>query len=70
MEILFLLSEAEKDYSKYTCVCVFILTHGLRGDNLVTADVPVTVAELTECFTHKGHKSLKGKPKLFFIQVS
>ena len=63
------LSEAKKDYSDYTCVCVFVLTHGLN-DRLITGDNQlISVADLTECFTHKGHESLKGKPKLFFIQV-
>ena len=73
---------ADFDHMNSDCVAVGILTHGdwtlyKRDDkNIAIADIlkaanaDLKLEDLTSPFRAKNcHKSLKGKPKLFFIQV-
>jgi hypothetical protein len=74
---------AVSDHTHMDCVAVGILTHGdwigyrresdqepTIADRLVTDDGFVLLKELTEPLREKNsHESLRGKPKLFFIQV-
>ena len=58
---------ADEDHSKYDCVIVAILSHGMDGGIYGTDDKAVSVEELTGYF--KSSHSLAGKPKLFFLQA-
>ena len=73
---------ANSDHTKADCVAVGILTHGewekyKRADqNTAIADIikaanaDLRLEDLTAPFRAKNcHTSLRGKPKLFFIQV-
>ena len=63
---------AKSDHSAFDCLIVSILTHGLDGGRIYTSDGEVVSLEklLKYFYADKAHKSLIGKPKLFFIQVS
>ena len=73
---------ANSDHAKADCVAVGILTHGewkeythadkekAIADIIKASNADLKLEELTSPFSAKNcHKSLKGKPKLFFIQV-
>jgi len=63
---------AEKDYTDNDCLICCILTHG-DENYLYGTDGSVEnylhANELTNIFVKKGHRTLAGKPKIFFIQV-
>lgn len=63
-----------KGFKNYSCLMVFILTHGsddgvLKGRNSSYTDSYTTVKELSEIFNSKQCEELKKIPKLFFIQA-
>ena len=58
------------DHSDYDCFGCAILTHGSDRDVLYASDGEIKLAEFTRPFGAGNCKSLAGKPKLFFIQVS
>jgi predicted nucleic acid-binding protein len=70
---------ARSDHTDVDCVAVAVLSHGemaeregekVIGDRLVAHNSLLWFKELTEPLSEpKCHKSLHGKPKLFFIQV-
>ena len=74
---------AESDHSDKDCVAVCILTHGMepqiykRDDNKIAQrdrmwsfDEEIYLEDLIGPFkSQRCHESLRGKPKLFFIQV-
>jgi hypothetical protein len=60
---------AELDHSAFDCfVCVF-LAHGAEGKLFGVDGDEVPLTTLTEPFTNEKCVSLRGKPKLFFVQV-
>ena len=59
-----------KSFEKYSCLIVFILTHG--SDNGVLKGVDskdTTVEQLSEIFNSEQCKHLRNKPKIFCIQA-
>ena len=59
-----------ESFENYSCLMVFILTHGSKGGVLKGRDSnDTTVEELSEIFNCKECEDLKGKPKIFFIQA-
>ena len=62
---------AKQDHSQYDCVIVSILTYGKEGKLYGSDGELVPVEELVQLFSGDViHKSLIGKPRLFFLQVS
>uniref|UniRef100_H2YMP9 Caspase family p20 domain-containing protein n=1 Tax=Ciona savignyi TaxID=51511 RepID=H2YMP9_CIOSA len=61
---------AKKDHSDHDCFACAILTHGGRDDMLYAADDKMELSHFTEPFQADKCKSLAGKPKLFFVQVT
>ena len=60
-----------KSFENYSCLMVFILTHG-SGDGVLIgrkSTDTTTVKELSEIFNSKQCKDLEKKPKIFFIQA-
>ncbi|XP_074644962.1 caspase-8-like [Tubulanus polymorphus] len=57
------------DHSKYDCFVCFILTHGELGCVYGTDGEKVRISEITYLFSAMPCPTLKGKPKLFFIQA-
>nr|XP_003705392.1 PREDICTED: caspase-1-like isoform X1 [Megachile rotundata]XP_012145508.1 PREDICTED: caspase-1-like isoform X1 [Megachile rotundata]XP_012145509.1 PREDICTED: caspase-1-like isoform X1 [Megachile rotundata] len=57
------------DYTDYSCLCVFVLTHGNSNGMLYTNDLGYPSDYLWKRFTADNCKTLTGKPKLFFIQA-
>uniref|UniRef100_A0A1E1WR75 Caspase family p20 domain-containing protein n=1 Tax=Pectinophora gossypiella TaxID=13191 RepID=A0A1E1WR75_PECGO len=55
------------NYSKASCFCVAILTHGLCGGDLCAYDTTYPFSDVLKLF--ESHPTLAGKPKLFFIQA-
>ncbi|XP_065185523.1 caspase-3-like isoform X2 [Sycon ciliatum] len=61
---------AKQDHSGRDCVIVSILTHGVEGKLYGSDGNLVPVNDLTELFNNgEAHRSLIGKPKLFFLQA-
>nr|ADB80146.1 caspase-8-like protein [Mytilus californianus] len=60
---------AFEDHSKYDCLVVSILTHGVLGHVYGADGRIVRISQLTSCFSGRRCPSLAGKPKLFFIQA-
>ncbi|XP_071148284.1 uncharacterized protein [Mytilus edulis] len=58
-----------EDHSKYDCLVVSILTHGVLGHVYGADGRIVRINQLTSCFSGRRCPSLAGKPKLFFIQA-
>ena len=59
-----------KGFENYSCLMVFILTHGSQDGKLLGRDSSTTtVKELAEIFNSEKCKDLRGKPKIFFIQA-
>jgi hypothetical protein len=56
-----------KDYSQDSCCIVFIMSHGNKGTILASDNTNIYLTEFIDPF--KTNKSLKNKPKLFFIQA-
>ncbi|KAK2587623.1 hypothetical protein KPH14_003748 [Odynerus spinipes] len=63
-----LLQVSKLDHSNNECLAIFVLTHGFP-DMLSADDDFYNVSELWSPFTKERCPSLKGKPKLFFIQA-
>ena len=57
---------SERDYSIDGCFICFIMSHGKYGQIITSDSQNMTVKEFIDPF--KLNRSLKGKPKLFFIQ--
>lgn len=64
---MFLVSK--KDYTHHDCILVAILSHGNEGHNICAHDSEYNLASIFPYFTDKQCPTLKGKPKLFFIQA-
>lgn len=56
------------DLSDTNCTIVFFLTHGSERSELATNDGAIFVNTILEYFNN--NRTLDGKPKLFFFQVS
>ena len=77
------ISVASEDHTNSDCIAVSILTHGnwithqrafdrnqTIADTILAKDGSIKLEELTSLLRTKNcHWSLRGKPKLFFIQV-
>ncbi|XP_052862873.1 caspase-7-like [Anopheles cruzii] len=65
---------SEEDHTDNDCLVVIVMTHGEKG-TLMAADThapyrpPYKVARLWERFVGNGCPTLRGKPKMFFIQA-
>ncbi|XP_059154854.1 caspase-3-like [Physella acuta] len=66
---------ARRDYSSLDCFILFILTHGEDGvvfgvDGYVKDDKPINAVPIKDIRNwFRGSMSLRGKPKIFFIQA-
>lgn len=69
-DIIFSFSVACEDHSDADCICVVVMTHGHEHGKLAACDRGFEVSDVWSPFTADKCKSLAGKPKLFFIQVS
>jgi len=58
---------SNQDYSKYSSFFMFIMSHGSDGTISTTDNTQVYLTEFFEPF--KTNRTLKNKPKLFFIQA-
>ncbi|XP_064832986.1 caspase-8-like isoform X3 [Oncorhynchus masou masou] len=58
-----------RDHSQMDCLVCCVLSHGLEGCVYGVDGLKVRVRELTEPFSGLECSSLRGKPKLFFIQA-
>jgi len=64
-----LLTASIIDHSKYDAFACCFLTHGKLGV-LYTSDAkPIRILDVTDYFNDKNCPTLRGKPKLFFIQA-
>ena len=61
---------SEEDHSSCASFVCVMLSHGEEGQIYGTDDHPVELKALTGMFRGDLCRSLVGKPKLFFIQVS
>ncbi|XP_078616658.1 uncharacterized protein LOC144884959 [Branchiostoma floridae x Branchiostoma japonicum] len=57
------------DHSNYDCFVCVIMSHGTMGKVYSSDDVGIDICELMKPVNAKKCPSLKGKPKLFFIQA-
>ncbi|NP_001192433.2 caspase-9 [Bos taurus] len=71
-----LMQLARQDHSALDCCMVVILSHGCQASHLQfpgavygTDGCPVSVERIVNTFNGTGCPSLRGKPKLFFIQA-
>lgn len=62
-------SAGKLDHSNYDCFVFIVLSHGVDG-LIYGTDSTVSVETLTRPFRGDRCRSLAGKPKLFFFQVS
>ncbi|XP_016839661.1 caspase-1-like isoform X4 [Nasonia vitripennis] len=60
---------SEEDHSDNDCLCIFVLTHGLKNDLICAKDVVYKLENVWKPFTADKCSSLAGKPKLFFFQA-
>uniref|UniRef100_A0A8C4ZAQ5 Uncharacterized protein n=1 Tax=Gadus morhua TaxID=8049 RepID=A0A8C4ZAQ5_GADMO len=60
---------AGRDHSGMDCVACIVLSHGLKGGVYGVDGGEVQLEELTDRLNGIGCPSLRGKPKLFFIQA-
>ncbi|CAL8369870.1 unnamed protein product [Arctogadus glacialis] len=60
---------ARKDHSGMDCVACVVLSHGLKGGVYGVDGEGVRLEELTDLLNGVRCASLRGKPKLFFIQA-
>jgi len=64
-----LLTYSSTDHSNYDAFVCCILTHGKLGV-LYTSDAkPIRILNIVEYFDDQHCESLRGKPKMFFIQA-
>ncbi|XP_038869906.1 caspase-8-like [Salvelinus namaycush] len=69
-QLLSLVAELRsRDHSQMDCLVCCVLSHGLEGCVYGVDGLKVRVRELTEPFSGLECSSLRGKPKLFFIQA-
>ncbi|XP_072937280.1 caspase-3-like [Epargyreus clarus] len=57
-----------QNHNDTACLCIAILTHGDKNEELFAADMPYSLRDITVKLEN-GHEGLVGKPKLFFIQA-
>ena len=57
------------DHSVYDCFACAILSHGGEQDTIYAYDEKMCLSDFTSPFTGLNSPTLKGKPKLFFVQV-
>ena len=82
LTIRYFVSDSGMDYADYAGFLCIIMTHGnqstlkdAEGEDAMTDVVigsdgkPIGISLLTELFTHRQCVTLKGKPKVFVIQV-
>lgn len=62
-------SVSEEDHSDSSCFACILLSHGEEG-MIYGTDGAMPIKSMTSLFRGDMCKSLVGKPKLFFIQVS
>ncbi|XP_078612459.1 caspase-8-like [Branchiostoma floridae x Branchiostoma japonicum] len=62
-------NQGKADHSNYNCFVCCIMSHGTTGKVYSSDDVGIDICELMKPVNAKKCKSLKGKPKLFFIQA-
>lgn len=62
-------SASEEDHSDSSCFACILLSHGEEG-MIYGTDGAMPIKTMTSLFRGDMCKSLVGKPKLFFIQVS
>ncbi|XP_035699602.1 caspase-3-like [Branchiostoma floridae] len=62
--------QAKADHSNYDCFACCIMSHGTTGKVFSSDDVGLDICDLMKLFNANKCPSLKGKPKLFFIQAS
>ena len=66
----FLSSIRNKPLSKYSGLCVCIMTHGEQGDNLVCSDGKmVSLYDIASYFNAENCSALVNKPKIFIVQA-
>ncbi|XP_078574173.1 caspase-3-like [Branchiostoma floridae x Branchiostoma japonicum] len=61
--------QAKADHSNYDCFACCIMSHGTTGKVFSSDDVGLDICDLMKLFNANKCPSLKGKPKLFFIQA-
>ena len=57
------------DHGDYNCFICCILSHGAVGAIYGTDGKTVPIKDLTDYFTPANCSTLRGKPKLFFVQA-
>uniref|UniRef100_A0A182WE27 Caspase n=1 Tax=Anopheles minimus TaxID=112268 RepID=A0A182WE27_9DIPT len=62
-------SIAAEDHSQNDCLVVVVMTHGKTKNHLYASDMSYKANKLWEPFVGSECPSLRGKPKLFFIQA-
>uniref|UniRef100_A0A182LSD5 Caspase n=1 Tax=Anopheles culicifacies TaxID=139723 RepID=A0A182LSD5_9DIPT len=62
-------SVAAEDHSQNDCLVVVVMTHGKAKNHLYASDTCYKAKKLWEPFIGNECPSLRGKPKLFFIQA-
>lgn len=60
---------AEKDHSQYDCFVCFVLTHGAEHKLLGSDGNTIQLKEFISAVSDQHCATLKGKPKLFFIEA-
>ncbi|XP_078615848.1 uncharacterized protein LOC144884415 isoform X1 [Branchiostoma floridae x Branchiostoma japonicum] len=64
-----MMDQGKADHSNYDCFVCCIMSHGTMGKVYSSDDVGIDICELMKPVNAKKCPSLKGKPKLFFIQA-
>ncbi|CAH1267534.1 CASP10 [Branchiostoma lanceolatum] len=64
-----IMKQGKDDHSNYDCFVCCIMSHGTTGKVFSSNDVGIDILELIKPLNAKRCASLKGKPKLFFIQA-
>uniref|UniRef100_A0A8C3Y1U4 Caspase family p20 domain-containing protein n=1 Tax=Catharus ustulatus TaxID=91951 RepID=A0A8C3Y1U4_CATUS len=67
--VLELLKLAQQDHSALDCCIVIILSHGCQVGVYGTDGKPIPIEKIVNYFNGSNCPSLRGKPKLFFIQA-
>uniref|UniRef100_A0A182Y9J2 Uncharacterized protein n=1 Tax=Anopheles stephensi TaxID=30069 RepID=A0A182Y9J2_ANOST len=69
-ELLAMLEKvANEDHSQHDCLVVVVMTHGKENNLLYARDKSYEADRLWEPFLGNACPSLRGKPKLFFVQA-
>lgn len=69
MSLLLAMIALTKDHSNFDCFACCILSHGILGAIYGVNGKTVEIRDLTNFFKGASCPSLRGKPKLFFIQA-